>query len=61
LLHDVIEHYPGERPIFDLHGVEDEIQKGLERKVHLKSGSLAELEDFITVPIKFQVEALFTH
>ncbi len=35
---DVVEHYPGERPIFDLHGVEDEIQKGLERKVHLKSG-----------------------
>ena len=33
-----IEHYPGERPIFDLHNVEDEIQKGLERKVHLKSG-----------------------
>ncbi len=33
-----IEHYPGERPIFDLHGVEDEIQKGLERKVQLKSG-----------------------
>jgi ribonuclease G len=35
---DLIEHYPGERPIFDLHGVEDEIQKGLEQKVHLKSG-----------------------
>ena len=34
----LIEHYPGERPIFDLHGVEDEIQKGLEKKVHLKSG-----------------------
>jgi ribonuclease G len=33
-----IEHYPGERPIFDLHGVEDEIQKGLKRKVQLKSG-----------------------
>jgi ribonuclease G len=33
-----IEHYPGERPIFDLHGVEDEIHKGLERKVQLKSG-----------------------
>ena len=33
-----IEHYPGERPIFDLYGVEDEIQKSLERKVHLKSG-----------------------
>jgi len=35
---DLLEHYPGERPIFDLHGVEDEIQKGLEQKVHLKSG-----------------------
>lgn len=35
---EFIEHYPGERPIFDLHGVEDEIQKGLERKVQLKSG-----------------------
>lgn len=34
----VIEHYPGERPIFDLYGVEDEIQKSLERKVVLKSG-----------------------
>jgi ribonuclease G len=33
-----IEHYPGERPIFDLYGVEDEIQKALERKVQLKSG-----------------------
>lgn len=35
---DVIHHYPGERPIFDLHGVEDEIQKSLQRKVPLKSG-----------------------
>jgi len=34
----LIEHYPGERPIFDLHNVEDEIQRGLEKKVHLKSG-----------------------
>jgi ribonuclease G len=33
-----IEHYPGERPIFDLYGVEDEVQKALERKVPLKSG-----------------------
>ena len=33
-----IEYYPGERPAFDLYGVEDEIQKGLERKVDLKSG-----------------------
>ncbi len=33
-----IELYRGERPIFDLYGVEDEIQKSLERKVPLKSG-----------------------
>lgn len=33
-----IEHYPGERPVFDLYGVEDEIQKALERRVPLKSG-----------------------
>ncbi len=33
-----IQHYPGERPIFDLYGVEDEIQKALQRKVPLKSG-----------------------
>ena len=33
-----IEHYSGERPIFDIHGVEEEIQKSLKRKVQLKSG-----------------------
>ncbi len=33
-----IEHYTGERPIFDIYGVEDEIQRALERKVQLKSG-----------------------
>ncbi len=33
-----VEYYPGERPIFDLYGVEDEIQKALSRKVELKSG-----------------------
>ena len=35
---DRIEHYPGERPIFDIYGVEDEIHKALEKKVELKSG-----------------------
>jgi len=35
---DRIVHYKGERPLFDLYGVEDEIQKALERKVKLKSG-----------------------
>lgn len=33
-----IEHYPGERPIFDLYGVEDEIDRALGKKVLLKSG-----------------------
>jgi ribonuclease G len=31
-------HYTGERPLFDLHGVEDEIQRALARRVDLKSG-----------------------
>ncbi|HEX5459318.1 MAG TPA: ribonuclease G [Steroidobacteraceae bacterium] len=33
-----IELYSGPRPIFDLHGIEEEIAKALERKVPLKSG-----------------------
>jgi ribonuclease G len=33
-----IEHYDGAAPIFDLYGVEDEINRALERKVELKSG-----------------------
>jgi len=33
-----LEHYTGERPLFDLHGVEDEIEKALGRRVNLKSG-----------------------
>ena len=31
-------HYTGERPLFDLYAVEDEIQKALARRVDLKSG-----------------------
>jgi ribonuclease G len=31
-------HYTGERPLFDLYGVEDEIQRALGRRVDLKSG-----------------------
>jgi ribonuclease G len=33
-----VEHYHGERPIFDLYGIDDEINKALERQVKLKSG-----------------------
>jgi ribonuclease G len=35
---DRMNHYVGERPLFDLHGVVDEIQKALARRVELKSG-----------------------
>jgi ribonuclease G len=31
-------HYSGERPLFELHGVEDEIQRALGRRVELRSG-----------------------
>ncbi len=37
-LSDKLEYYPGERPIFDIYGIDDEIQKALGRKVQLKSG-----------------------
>jgi len=33
-----LEHYAGERPLFDLYAVEDEIQRALARRVTLKSG-----------------------
>jgi ribonuclease G len=33
-----IEHYPGERPLFDLFNIDDEIQRALGRQVNLKSG-----------------------
>jgi ribonuclease G len=33
-----IQHYSGERPLFDLYGLEDEIERALARRVPLKSG-----------------------
>jgi ribonuclease G len=33
-----LEHYTGERPVFDLYNVEGEIEKALARRVELKSG-----------------------
>jgi len=53
-LHERIEHYPGERPIFDLHGVEDEIDKALNKKVLLKSGGyliIDQTESMTTVDV----------
>jgi ribonuclease G len=37
-LTSVLEYYPGDRPIFDLFDVENEVQRALDRKVELKSG-----------------------
>jgi len=34
----LLEHYVGDRPLFDLYGVEEEIEKALSRRVDLKSG-----------------------
>ncbi len=33
-----LEHYKGERPIFDLYNIEEDIQRALARRVELKSG-----------------------
>ena len=35
---DKLEHYPGVRPLFDLYGVEEEIERALSKRVDLKSG-----------------------
>ena len=34
----LLTHYVGERPLFELNGIEDEIQRALARRVELKSG-----------------------
>jgi ribonuclease G len=39
-----IEHYPGERPLFDLYGVEGELAKALDTRVVLKSGGYLVIE-----------------
>jgi len=53
-LTDRIEHYPGERPIFDLHGIDDEIERALNKKVPLKSGGylvIDQTESMTTVDV----------
>jgi len=50
----VLEHYAGERPLFDLFGVEDEIERGLKRRVDLKSGGyviIDQTEALVTVDV----------
>ncbi len=51
---DRIELHAGPRPIFDLHGVEDEIARALEHKVPLKSGGylvIQQTEAMVTVDV----------
>jgi ribonuclease G len=49
-----IEHYTGDRPIFDIYGVEDELARALESRVPLKSGGhlvIEQTEAMTTVDI----------
>jgi ribonuclease G len=50
----VIELHEGPKPLFDLHGVEDEIARALEQKVSLKSGGyvvIQQTEAMVTVDV----------
>jgi ribonuclease G len=50
-----LEHYAGERPLFDLYGVEEEIERALARRVELKSGGtlvIDQTEALTTVDVK---------
>ncbi|HHW4678631.1 MAG TPA: ribonuclease G [Xylella sp.] len=44
VLAEKLEWYSGDHPIFDLYGVEDEIDRALDRKIHLKSGGYLVIE-----------------
>ena len=49
-----IEQYSGDRPLFELHGVEEEISRALDRKVQLKSGGyivIDQTESMTTVDV----------
>jgi ribonuclease G len=49
-----VELYQGERPLFDVYNVEDEIEKALQRKVQLKSGGyliIEQTEAMVTIDV----------
>ncbi len=53
-LSESLELYTGERPLFDLFNVEDDIEKALERKVNLKSGGyliIEQTEAMVTIDV----------
>jgi ribonuclease G len=50
----LLSHYTGERPIFDLHNVDDEISSALEKRVQLKSGGyliIDQTEAMVTIDV----------
>jgi len=50
----LLHHYLGERPIFDLYHIEDEIDKALDKRVQLKSGGyliIDQTEAMITIDV----------
>ena len=42
---DCLEHYLGVRPLFDLYGIEEEIESALSKRVNLKSGGYLIIEN----------------
>jgi ribonuclease G len=53
-LKSCIELYLGDRPLFDVHNIEDEIEKALQRKVQLKSGGyliIEQTEAMVTIDV----------
>ncbi len=49
-----VELYTGERPLFDMYNVEDDIEKSLQRKVQLKSGGyliIEQTEAMVTIDV----------
>ena len=55
---DKLQHYAGERPIFDLFNIDDEIEKALLKRVELKSGGyliIDQTEALTTVDVNASV------
>lgn len=53
-LGNCLELYTGERPLFDMYNVEDDIEKSLQRKVQLKSGGyliIEQTEAMVTIDV----------
>src|SRR6478736_2766647 len=56
-VHGKLEHYTGERPLFDLYNVETEIEKALSRRVDVNSGGFVGSRNFDDTIFKTNLEA----